>query len=463
MTYGPLNDVLRHIRRIALTKEAANLDDARLMERFLAQRDEAAFEALLRRHGPMVLGVCRRLLPDPHDTEDAFQATFLVLLRKAHSLRNRQLVANWLYGVAYRTALKARNQAARRRAGTRPLVEVPTEESESDVIWKDLRPVLDEEVQRLPDKYRVPVILCYLEGKTFQEAAQQLGCPAGTVSGRLARARGILRTRLTRRGLGLSAGLLGATLPQTAEAAVPGPLLNATVRAALTLTAKHAGIAYVIPASVALLMEGVLHGMFMTKIKTVATILLLAVMIGGGGAGVVSYQKLGAQPPTQHEVAKQGLVAPAQQERPEVQAERLGAIGLTLVTSDDDVDAMLNVLNVDLKMKSLLKERFDAAKKETEARGKEYEAGRGTLDIYLNSSRRLLEAELDLSTKTTDHVAAWRTHLLRMQGVYEINLARYNAGRISVQDLAQANYYRRDAEIGLERVKAKLKKSQSPE
>src|SRR5437660_1814269 len=125
MTYGPLNDVLRHIRRIALSKEAANLDDARLMERFLAQRDEAAFEALLRRHGPMVLGVCRRLLRNPQDTEDAFQATFLILLRKAPSLSKRELVANWLYGVAYRTALKARAQAARRAARVKPLTDVP--------------------------------------------------------------------------------------------------------------------------------------------------------------------------------------------------------------------------------------------------------------------------------------------------------------------------------------------------
>ena len=458
MAYGPLNDVLRHIRRIALSAEAANLDDARLMERFLAQRDEAAFEALLRRHGPMVLGVCRRLLQDPHDSEDAFQATFLVLLRRAHSVGKRELVGNWLYGVAYRTALKARTQVARRRARSKPLADVPAEESESDVVWKDLRPVLDEEVQRLPDKYRIPVVLCYLEGKTFEEAAQQLGWPAGTVSGRLARARQLLRTRLTRRGVGPTVGVLGTALSQTARGMVPSQLMSATVRAALTLTAKQAGAAYVVPTAVATLMEGVLHAMFMTKIK-IAAILLLLVAVIGGGTGVVTFQKLGAQPPKQLEAPKQQAAAPAEQERPEDRAERLGVIAIILITSDDKVKAMLDVVNVDAKMKSLLKDRFDAAKTEVTARGKEYSAGRGMLDIYIGSSRRLLEAELDLSSKKADHVAAWETHLHRMQGVYEINFARYNEGRISVQDLAQADYYRRDAEIGLERAKAQLKKS----
>src|SRR5262249_30761237 len=159
-----------------------------------------------------------------------------VLLRKAASLSKRELVANWLYGVAYRTALKARTQAARRTARTQSLDDLPGEVAPDDAVWKDLRQVLDEEVQRLPTKYRVPIVLCYLEGKTFEEAARQLGWPAGTVSGRLARAKQLLRTRLTRRGLGLTAGLLGTALSQTASGALPGQLLlTATVRAALSL------------------------------------------------------------------------------------------------------------------------------------------------------------------------------------------------------------------------------------
>src|SRR5262249_9714499 len=160
--------------------------------------------------------------------------------------------------------LKARSRAARWSGRARPLADVHAEESEPELEWKDLRPVLDEELQRLPAKYRVPVVLCYLEGKTFQEAAQQLGWPAGTGSGRLARARQLLRTRLTRRGLEPPGALLATALAESASVALPVELRIATVRAAVTLTAKGAGAAFVIPQSVVALMEGVLHAMFMT-------------------------------------------------------------------------------------------------------------------------------------------------------------------------------------------------------
>jgi hypothetical protein len=201
-------------------------------------------------------------------------------------------------------------------------------------------------------------------------------------------------------------------------------------------------------------MDGVLHAMYMTKIKVTP---LLLMTIVGAGAGVVSYQALNAQPPKQQEAVKPEAVA--QIEDPSESAERLGAIALTVITPDNKVEAMVKGLNVDPKMKSVLKDRFDAAKTEVNARGKEYSAGRGWVHVYLDSSRRLLEAELDLSVKKADHVVAWETHRQRMQGIYEINLDRYNNGRISVQDLAVANYYRLDAEIGLERAKAQLKKS----
>jgi RNA polymerase sigma factor (sigma-70 family) len=464
MTDGPLSDVLRHIRRIALTAESADMDDGRLLERFIGQRDETAFEALLRRHGPMVLGVCRRLLREPNDIEDAFQATFLVLLRKASSLGKRELVANWLYGVAYRTALKARTQAARMRAHARPLTDVHAEESETEIEWKDLRPVLDEEVQRLPAKYRVPVVLCYLEGKTFEEAAHQLGWPAGTVSGRLARARQLLRTRLTRRGLELHGGLPATALAQAASAALPAQLKIATVRAAVTLTAKGAGTAYVIPASVVTLMEGVLQAMFMTKVKVAATLLLM-VAVFGGGAGVVTYQRLDAQVqlPNQQQANTPKAIAPAQEETPQEKAERLfveKAERLSeleaVVTPNYKIKRILDAANLEEKMKSLLKDRVDAAKTEVNARWKDFCAGRGNLDI-VGASRRLLEAERDLSSKKDDQVAAWDTHRQRMQNVYDLNLARFESGRINIQDLAQADYYRLDAEIGLERAKAQVK------
>jgi RNA polymerase sigma factor (sigma-70 family) len=463
MTYGPLTELVRHLRRIALKGEAADLDDGQLLERFLAQRDEAAFEALLRRHGPMVLGVCRRLLRDPHDTEDAFQATFLVLLRKATSLRKRGLVANWLYGVAYRTALKARAQAARRRTHTQLLAGEPTVEPDSDILWKDLRPVLDEEVQRLPAKYRLPVVLCYLEGKTFEQAAQQLGWPAGTVSGRLARARQLLRTRLTRRGVGMAGGLLGLPLSQTASEAMPSQLLAATVRAALALAARRAAAEFAVPTSVITLMEGVLHAMFMTKLKITATGLLLVAVIGGG-AGFITYPGVAAQSPNQVENTPNQVAQAKQKSLEEIEKEEQEKLEKlqnlkTIFTPPEKINALFAASNQGEKMKILLKARFDAVNTEAECRWKEYCAGRGTLDILESSSRRLLEAELALSSNKADHVAAWESQLQRTHQIYLINLDRYNAGRISRQDFEQSNYCQLDAEIGLERAKAQLKQS----
>src|SRR5262245_49406667 len=211
------------------------LTDSQLLERFVRRRDEAAFAALVARHGPMVLAVCRHLLPSAHDVEDAFQATFLVLVRRAADIQRRELLGNWLYGVAHRVATRARTQAAQRRThGGQGIDMVAAAADEGP--GQDVQPVLHEEINRLAAKYRTPVVLCYLQGKTNEEAAQELGCPVGTVKGRLARARDLLRARLTRRGLALSTGLVAAALGQnTAPAAVPVLLGDATVRAAMRL------------------------------------------------------------------------------------------------------------------------------------------------------------------------------------------------------------------------------------
>src|SRR5262249_22740610 len=150
--------------------------------------DAAAFAALVRRHGPTVLGVCRRVLHNAHDAEDAFQATFLVLVRKGRSIAKREALSSWLYGVAYRVALKAQADLVRRRQHERQAAGRFDEASQPETTGDDLRPILDEEVNRLPDKYRRPIVLCYFEGKTYQEAARLLGWPAGTTSVRLARA-----------------------------------------------------------------------------------------------------------------------------------------------------------------------------------------------------------------------------------------------------------------------------------
>ncbi len=267
--------------------DAGGMTDGQLLERFLSRRDEAAFEALVRRHGPMVLGVCRRVLGNPQDAEDAFQATFLVLVRKAASIGRRDLLGNWLYGVAYRTALDARAAATRRQARERQVRFMPDPEAADRAdVWGDLRPLLDQELNRLPDKYRVPVVLCDLEERTLRDVAQQLGIPAGTLSGRLTTARRLLAGRLARHGLALSAGALTAALSQgVASASVPPPLVASTVHAA---TAAAAGqTAGVVSAQVAALAAGVLKAMLVKTLKTASAVLLAAGVVLGAVAVLV--------------------------------------------------------------------------------------------------------------------------------------------------------------------------------
>src|SRR5262245_31193708 len=190
MATGQMSRVVRNLRRAAFLHDSGEMTDGQLLECFLARRDEAAFTALVRRHGPMVLGVCRRVLRNTQDAEDAFQATFLVLVRKAASLRQRELVGNWLYGTAYRAALEARTVNTSRRARERQVLQMPEGEAPDQTdVWRDVRPLLDEELNRLPDKYRVPVVLCDLEGRKRKEVARQLHITAGTLSSRVGTAR----------------------------------------------------------------------------------------------------------------------------------------------------------------------------------------------------------------------------------------------------------------------------------
>ncbi len=181
--------LLDQLRRVALQGAGERRTDGQLLEHFIAERDEVAFEMLLKRHGPMVLSVCQRVIGNPHDADDAFQATFLVLVRKAASVRPREAVGNFLYGVAYRTALEARGRIARRRAKETSLVNVPPPESKPSEPWHELRPLLDRELSRLSEKFRLPVVLCDLEGRSRKEVARQLAIPEGTLSSRLATAR----------------------------------------------------------------------------------------------------------------------------------------------------------------------------------------------------------------------------------------------------------------------------------
>jgi RNA polymerase sigma factor (sigma-70 family) len=281
-----MNVVLRHLRRAAYLYDTAPVPDGQLLERFLADREEEAFEALVRRHGPMVLGVCRRVLRNEHDVEDVFQATFLVLVRKAASIKPRDLVGHWLYGVAYRTAIRARALEARRRLKERTMAPLATH----DDRWQEVLPLLDQELNGLPEKYRIPVVLCDLEGKKRHEVARALGCPEGTLSSRLARARLLLARRLSRRGVVLSGGALaGLVAAHGAVANVPATLASSTTRAALSLAAGKAVAAANVSIQVLNLTEGVAKAMLLAKLKT-ATVVFCGVAALGLSAGGVFYQ-----------------------------------------------------------------------------------------------------------------------------------------------------------------------------
>ncbi len=273
MAATQMNAVLRHLRRAALTGDTPTLTDGQLLDCFIRSRDDTAFATLLRRHGPMVLGVCRRIAGNVHDADDAFQAAFLVLVRKARSVVPREQVGNWLYGVAYHTALKARTAADRRRGKEKQVTVMPQPESPAKATEPDLLAHLDREVQRLPDRYRLPVVLCELEGRSRKEVAAQLGLPEGTLSSRLAQARKLLARRLGAHGPTL--GAAGATV------AVSAALFQATVEAA-TLTAAGQGTADVVSANITLLTEGVLKTMYLAKLKLAAGLVLVLGVLGGG-------------------------------------------------------------------------------------------------------------------------------------------------------------------------------------
>jgi RNA polymerase sigma-70 factor (ECF subfamily) len=294
MATGQPDGIFRHLRRVALLHGGARLTDAELLEGYLTRQDEAAFESLLLRHGPMVLGVCRRVLRNEADAHDAFQATFLVFLRKAPSIRRRQEVGNWLYGVARKTALKAEYLNRRRRIKEAQVTRVPWT-TPPDEDGEDLRLRLDEALTRLPDRYRAAVVLCDLEGKPLKEAARLLGCPLGTVASRLARARGLLVRRLGRSGASFSLVALAAALGQNAASAVvPSGLVASTLKAATSVAAGRSVNGGAIAPRVADLMEGVIRAMVRTKLQTLTAGLLAVALLAGAG-GLLSYRTLGAE------------------------------------------------------------------------------------------------------------------------------------------------------------------------
>jgi RNA polymerase sigma factor (sigma-70 family) len=293
MPRGQLLSVLGHLRRLIGPAADAGVTDRQLLGQFAARHEEEAFAQLVQRHGPMVLDVCRRVLRHGHDAEDAFQATFLILAQKAGSVSWHESAAGWLYEVARRVARNARRADARRRNAERRLADLCAIEDRPEQGEEEGPLELHEELGRLPEKYRVPLVLCYLEGRSHAQVARQLGWPLGTVKGRLARALERLRRRLAGRGVALPAAALGAALAEGAgAAAVPAALADATVQVA-TLVAAGQAVAGATSAPVAALVQGVLRGMVTSKLKVVPALVLVMGLLGAG-AGLAA---LGAWPP----------------------------------------------------------------------------------------------------------------------------------------------------------------------
>jgi RNA polymerase sigma factor (sigma-70 family) len=417
-----LNKIVTQLRRAVRLSDGGDWSDGQLLDQFIGQHDEAAFEALVKRHGPMVLGVCRRLLGNPHDADDAFQATFLILVHKAASLKSCELVGNWLYGVAYNTALAARAKHNRRRSKEKQVIAMPEPAVTPPDDWSELRPLLDQELSRLADVYREAIVLCALEGKTRKEAAQILGIPEGTMSSRLATARRQLAKRLVRHGLTLSGGAVATLLAQGAvTACVPRPLVAPTVQTAAAVAAGSA-TAGAVSASVVALTEGVLKTMYLTTVKSVTAVALALFL--ATALLVVGYSVGAPFPAQEKQEPKKAQPTPSKEEKKEKAKEEKPQAG-----GDKDLESLAGTWNIDTmgwSDKTLPKElmkgykfvfagnklTWEAALGMTKRAGKIYATdGAFPCDFKIDPSKKPKEIDITLHLKQGD-----RTVL----GIYEI-------------------------------------------
>jgi RNA polymerase sigma factor (sigma-70 family) len=417
------------------------LSENEFLERFLTQRDEAAFEAILRRHGPMVLGVCRRLLSDPNDVEDAFQATFFVLVKKAGSIRDRDVLGTWLYSVARRVAMRARVDTRRRRAREwSDATEVACKDQRTEGEHPaELRAINDEELGRLAERYRSPLVLCDLEGHTHEQAAIQLRCPVGTVKSRLARARQKLRSRLTRRGLAPSAGLLAITLAPEPASAMTTELAGSTIEAATKLAAGRA-VAGAISAVAAALAEGTLRSMSMTTLNSAAALLTAAGIIATG-AGVLAYQAPGNQP---------AGAALDPRTKADLQTKRItDKLAESLpkpILADTNEEPGSDLYQV---VSSLARLRYEMAQSSLDRALSEFLVARITVDTLRAKAMRVIEAHRDLSGAKDSQITVLENYLGVVKKAEERAKSTNNAA-----DIADTQYYRTEAELWLAQSKA---------
>ena len=428
---------LHHIHDVFDRGTVAGMDERLLLERFVARRDEVAFEALVARFGPMVLGVCRRSLDDSHDVEDAFQATFLILVKKAATIRDGDLVGNWLYGVAYRVATRSRAHAQRRSReliGVEEMAETPTRTSLSERF--ELHAVLDEELSRLPEKYRAPLVLCNLQGQTYEEAARRLKCPIGTIRSRTAKARELLRSRLVRRGFALSAAMLSTTLmPKATQAAVSLALLDLTVTTAAHFAAGNAVPAGAVSASVLTLTREVLRAMLISKLHwaavTIVAVGALAtgtgVVVGGQGNQTVAAQAKEQGSPSRD--AKKG--EPSKNDNPEIPPDQLLA--------------------------GLARSRIEAAKQVRDAAYRLFMGGEIPFDKFYVAELRYNDAQLAITRDQNDRLLIFRRNLELVTVLENRVKDLFKKEQVTSADVKLAEFYRLDAAIRLAEEESGLK------
>jgi RNA polymerase sigma factor (sigma-70 family) len=424
MDKGGWGEVVRRVRGLLQGGAGVGLTDEQLLQQFAAgerESAESAFAALVERHGGLVLRVCRGVLGDEQEAQDAFQATFLILARKAGSLWVHGTVGPWLYGVARRTASAARSAGARRRKHERRAAEMAPRVSEG-ADWDDLANVLHEEVDRLPDRYRTPVVLCYLEGLTHEQAAGQLGWPVGTVRTRLTKGRERLRIRMLSRGLAPTAGLLALAGGGEAMAgSIPAALAAATVRGALMYAAGES-IGGVVPASALALAERGLKMMSLTKLKAVVFSLIA---IGGATAGMVALAQ-------SRQEADRGEARPSG--APEAARPRNDRAWKTMAearvkTARSAVDSMMDQL--------------------TSTVGPDDRASKFRLfDGIPVWSHRLMEDQLRVAADGAARVAAVRDHRDRMKKLELLytELRQGEAGHMWNTDVLNVKYHRLEAD-----------------
>jgi RNA polymerase sigma factor (sigma-70 family) len=448
--------MIEQVRKAVQAEHEAGLTDGQLLQRFLDRRDEDAVAALVRRHGPMVWGVCRRVLRNHHDAEDAFQATFLVLIRRAACVVPRDMVANWLYGVAHQTALKARATAAKRLVREKPmnpLCELPAR-TDAD-LWQELQPLLDAELSLLPDKYRAALVLCDLEGKSRKDAARHLKIPEGTLSSRLTTARTMLARRLGRHGFPVSAAVLAVVLSeQAASAIVPAAVAGSTIKAASLFAVGQAACG-IVSVPVATLTEGVLKTMFLAKLKTAAAVLVTMTVLGLGGlVATLQTPAAGQDVPDKTAQTAAPAVAPDRPKTEEGNAQ-------DRVPQPPGPDRQPPAKEPppagnNAKVQALLKERLDLLKKVAQHQRELYKQGVASQSTVWQADLRVHKGELDLCENARERIAVLEKIVEVSKKMEDQMASQHKSGQASASMLMEATISRLDAEIALEREKARV-------